>query len=358
MTNDEMDRLAARIAAELDRVTPAPSPLHPDPAARTPWLPVPVRPEPSAPPGEPPVWAAAAQSLGDLAPIRAPEPSRRRDHPGHATAAIRSAAAGRAPQRTQRGAHSSGTPAMSRPRGGTVNVPVGISNRHVHLSLADTSTLFGSSTLAVHRVLTQPGQFAAEQQVGVVGPSGRIDAVRVVGPARGVTQLEVSRGDAAMLGIAPPVAHSGHLDASIGQVTLVGPNGRVQLTRGVIVPARHLHVSVADGRAWHLADGDTVTVRCGDAARATTWHGVRVRCGEGHATELHLDVDEARAADVAQGAVARIVASAPAAPARRPVITERELLALVSRGEVVPAHAILTPSARDRAAMLGITLTT
>jgi putative phosphotransacetylase len=224
----------------------------------------------------------------------------------------------------------------------------------VHLSSEDAARLFGGAALSVHRPLSQPGQFAADQRVNVVGPKGRIDGIRVVGPARGVTQVELALSDAAVLGIAPPIANSGKLDGSLGGVTLEGNGGAVMLRAGVIVPARHLHLSVEDGRRWQLKDGDTIMVRCGAGARAAILHGVLVRSGAGHATELHLDVDEARATGVKQGDVAVVLESTPAKAARRVLVTERDVLALSARGEKIPAGALLTPGARDRARALGL----
>jgi putative phosphotransacetylase len=190
--------------------------------------------------------------------------------------------------------------------------------------------------------------------VSAVTTGGRIDAIRVVGPARGETQLELAMSDAARLGVTPPVTSSGQLATSIGGVTLVGPNGRLELARGVIVAARHLHLSLADGARWGFADGDLLDVRCGESSRAVTMHGVLVRCGASHATELHLDVDEARAAGVSSNDIARVVAWHPRDATRRVLITERDLLEIVRLRQRIPSGALLTPSARDRARTLGL----
>lgn len=366
MTPDERARLAALIAAEIERSLRAgtPSPVS------APWLPLPVRPEPPGAPGEPPVWSGAGQPLGDLVPLRHPSaPSHRRDL-GESTAAIRAAAAGTgAGNRAGKGEEKGKTPrpaterasgvqsAASRRRvAGVVEVPIGVSRRHVHLSEAHVKALFGAATLDVHRVIKQPGQFAARQQVTVVGPKGTIEALRVVGPPRGETQVELARSDAARLGIEPPLAASGTLDASLGGVTLVGPHGRVELARGLIVAARHLHLSPADAERWGLSDGDRLDVRCGAGARAVTWHDVLVRAGSAHATEFHLDEDEAHAAGVQSGCIARIVGWHESRPTRRVLVTEHELIARVRRGEAMPANAIFTPAARDRARALGLDL--
>lgn len=347
MTSEELDRLAALIAAEIERSLRSQAP-----AARTAWLPEPVRTPSSPPPGDAPAWSGAAQSLGDVAPTRDARASGRRDDPGAAAASIRAAAAGKGPLRAPHGSRAER--ATSRQRGGTIEVPIGISNRHVHLSSEDAARLFGDAALTVHRRLSQPGQFAADQRVNVVGPKGRIDGIRVVGPARGVTQVELALSDAAVLGIAPPVANSGKLDGSLGGVTLEGTKGTVALRAGVIVPARHLHLSVEDGRRWRLRDGDTLTVRCGRGARAAILQGVLVRSGAGHATELHLDVDEARATGVQQGDIALVLDTSPATAQRRTLVTERDVIALSARGEKLPARALLTPGARDRARALGL----
>jgi putative phosphotransacetylase len=214
--------------------------------------------------------------------------------------------------------------------------------------------LFGAASLTAARPLTQPDQFAAVQTLAVVGPKSRLDAVRIVGPARGETQLEIAASDAGHLGIEPPVAPSGSLRDSIGGVTLVGPAGQLELRKGVIIAARHLHLSSADARRWGLRDGDHLDVRCGAGARETTLHGVLVRAGEGHATELHLDADEARAVGVKTGDSARIIAWRSAASSKRPLVTERDVVRLAREGARIPAGAILTPSARDRALALGI----
>jgi putative phosphotransacetylase len=233
-------------------------------------------------------------------------------------------------------------------------VSLGVSNRHIHLSADHLRVLFGDRPLTSARALTQPGQFAASEALAVVGPKGRIDAVRVVGPARGETQVELAMSDAVTLGVKPPVAASGALQSSVGGVTLVGPNGRVELSRGVIIAARHLHLAPGDAARWGLRDGDRLDVRCGTGARAVTLHDVLVRSGDGHATELHVDADEARAAGVHTGDPALIIGWRSATPRRRALITERDVLRMARAGERLPDGALLTPSARDRARALGL----
>jgi putative phosphotransacetylase len=352
VTDAELDRLAELIARALIENADA----RATSGRSATWLPSPVRPEPPARGGTPPVWSGAAQDLADVAPSRTDETSPRfRASTSELTRATRAAAAGkgRPPERTARVTETRLTRqrALNAP---AIDVRIGVSNRHVHLSQADLQTLFGSAPLTVARELTQPGQFAAAESVAVHGPKGRLDAVRIVGPARGETQLEIAVSDALTLGVQATVAASGSLDGSVGGVALVGPAGRVDLRRGVIIAARHLHLDPADARRWGLRDGDRLDVRCGEGARASTFHDVLVRAGEAHASELHLDADEARAAGVKTGDVARIIAWRTSAQKKRPLITERDVMQLARTGARVPAGALLTPSARDRAIALGI----
>ena len=351
MTDAELDRLADLIArALIDAQSHSPSKR-----TSTSWLPTPVRPEPPARGTEPPVWSGAAQELRDVAPSQSEVAPKFRATVGELARVTRAAAAGKGTP-IERGKRE---PERRIPRGRASNAPaidvkIGVSNRHVHLSAADQQTLFGGAALTSARELTQPGQFAAAQTVAVQGPKGKIDSVRIVGPARGDTQLEVAVSDASVLGIDPPVAASGKLANSIGGVTLIGPAGRVELRRGVIIAARHLHLSPADSRRWGLRDGDLLTVKCGSGARAITFHDVLVRSGDGHATELHLDSDEARAAGVKTGDPATVVAWRAPGSRKRRLITERDVMLLAKAGERVPADALLTPSARDRASALGL----
>ncbi len=362
MTDQEIERLVALVVEALLRRVPSVRPDASPPTAT--WLPTPVRPEPPARSTEAPVWSGAAQRLDDVAPgpgaggaPAAPAASgshRRRASTADLTNAVRAAAAGRAlapdvapvGRVTHRG--------MSRLRSVAIEVAIGVSNRHIHLSPAHARQLFGIDQPTVLRPISQPTQFAANETVAVTGPRGRLDAVRVVGPARGETLLEISLSDAFRLGIAPPIAASGALGDSIGDVTLQGTAGSVVLTRGVIVAARHLHLSSDDAARWGLADGDRLDVRVGDGARATTYHGVLVRAGKQYATELHLDSDEAFAAGVKTGDHARIVAAAPRAPVRPVLITERDVIRIARENGSLPPRALLTPSARDRAKALGL----
>lgn len=322
------------------------------------WLPTPTRPEP---PGDPmpgalPSWSGAAQTLPDVAPSRRAGgvPRHRPEYP-QLVAASRQAAAARGPAPLPSGTAAGADREVTRTS--RKEVRIGVSNRHLHVSQRDFDALFGKGkSLSVRRTISQPGQFASAETVAVVGPEGRLDDVRIVGPARGSTQLELSPADCRALGIEAPVRVSGRLEGSGGGVSLEGPAGKVGLTSGVIVAQRHLHVAPADGSRLGVADGDVVAVECGPAGRRVTLHDVAVRMGPGHATELHVDLDEANAAEVKTGDAAVIVASVPSRKARRrPLLTEREVARMASRGEQVSRHGpwLLTPAAIDRAKALG-----
>lgn len=356
LSEDDLDRLATLIAESLLRAVGAAA-RSPNPDSRAVWLRPPVRPEPPSRGGEPPLWSGAAQSLDGIAPGRTRTPSKGRSVPvAELSDVTRAAAAGRgpAPSAAPKGRAQRSASPRSR-KAATIEVGVGVSNRHVHLSESDTRALF-AGPLTVERAISQPGQFAAVQTVTIEGPKGRIEGVRVVGPARGATQVELARSDARRLGIEPPVAASGSLGSSIGGVTLEGTAGSVRLETGVIVAGRHLHLSDTDARAWGLADGDLLDVRAGAGSRAITFHGVLVRAGPKHATEIHLDADEANAAALRTGDRATIVAWQSGRGKRRRLITEREIIDIARRGEAIPSDALLTPSARDRAKALGLRL--
>lgn len=349
MTNEEIAKLIELVAKKLQSETNGGT-----------WLPVPTRPEPPGDPtpGSLPAWAASAQPLADLVQTRkGAQQAKHRPEYAAMVAATRQAAAGTGtapmPSGSAAGADRAGTQRTRR------EVPIGISARHIHVSPRDFEALFGKGkSLSVQRVISQPGQFAAGETVTVCGPKGKLDGVRIVGPARGSTQLELSPSDCRDLGISAPVTVSGKLEKSAGGVTLEGPAGKVTLNAGVIIAQRHLHVAPGDGAKLGVADGDRVAIECGPAGRRATLHDVIVRMGPGHATELHLDLDEANAAGVKSGDKALIMArsGAPAAGRKRPLVTERDVAAMAARGEKVSASGpyLLTPAARDRAQMMGI----
>ena len=185
-------------------------------------------------------------------------------------------------------------------------VPVGISNRHVHVTQADLETLFGAGyELKQSKPLSQPGQFAAEEVVNLIGPKNTIAKVRILGPVRPATQVEISRTDSFTLGVSAPVRDSGSVAGSAG-IVIEGPKGRVELKEGVIIAQRHLHLHTDEAAELGLKDKDWIDVQF-DGDRSVTFHKVLVRVSPKFAKDLHLDTDEANAAGLANGNLGTIV---------------------------------------------------
>jgi len=184
-------------------------------------------------------------------------------------------------------------------------VPVGISNRHIHLSKQDLETLFGAGyELTVRNDLSQTGQFAAEETVTIEGPKSSMSNVRILGPTRKETQIEISRTDSFALGVKPPVRDSGFLDESPG-ITLIGPKGKVVLDKGVIMAQRHIHMTEADAESFRVKDKDLVSVRVG-GERGVTFDNVLVRVRNDFVLEMHIDTDEANAALLGNGQMVEV----------------------------------------------------
>ncbi|CCU86038.1 MULTISPECIES: phosphate propanoyltransferase [Mesotoga] len=176
-------------------------------------------------------------------------------------------------------------------------IKTGVSNRHLHLSAADIESLFGKGhELTPVKDLGQPGQFACDEKVILVGPKGAITGVRVLGPARKATQIEVSRTDSFTLGIKPPIKDSGDHTDTPG-LTIVGPKGTVVLNSGVMLAKRHIHMTPADAEIFGVEDKDIVMVYAeGAGTRKVVFDDVLVRVHSSYALEFHVDVDEANAA--------------------------------------------------------------
>ncbi len=191
-------------------------------------------------------------------------------------------------------------------RTGEYYVPVAVSNRHVHLSTAHVDALFGKGyALKKLRDLNQPGQYACEEVVMLRGPKGSIDKMRILGPARSETQVEILQSDSFRLGIAPVVRMSGDLAGAPGG-TLIGPGGSVTLAQGVIVAARHLHLSSEEAGWFGLKTGDAVSIKKG-GERPLVFCNVVVRAGDGHSLEAHIDFDEANASGMRCGEVLELI---------------------------------------------------
>lgn len=185
-------------------------------------------------------------------------------------------------------------------------VPVGVSARHIHLSVEAIQDLFGKGyELKPMKELSQPGQYAAEETVAVIGPKGKFDKVRILGPARSLTQLEVSRTDAFALGVNPPVRESGQIEGTPG-IKLVGPAGELTIEEGVIVAARHIHFHTDDAERMGITNKQMLKVRV-NGERPLIFEDVVARVSEQYALDMHIDTDEANAAGVKNGEMAEII---------------------------------------------------
>lgn len=196
--------------------------------------------------------------------------------------------------------------------GGTANnsddgVPVGISNRHIHLSREHIDILFGTGyQLTPLKELSQPGQYACKEVLTIVGPSLRpIENVRVLGPERSASQVEISRTDSYTLKVKPPVRESGKIAGS-ASISIIGPKGIVTLKEGCIIANRHIHMSTEDGKRFGVTDNSYVTVDV-DSERRTRFYDVQVRVSDKFRLEMHLDTDDANAAALKNGDKVRIV---------------------------------------------------
>lgn len=180
------------------------------------------------------------------------------------------------------------------------SAPIGVSNRHVHLDRADMDALFGpGSELTVKKMLGQPGQYAAEETVTIRGPKGELRRVRVLGPLRSKTQVEISIADGFTLGVKPPVRESGRLENTPG-VEIIGPHGSVTKDGGVIAALRHVHMTPEDAAKLGFQDGQYVQARI-DGLRGAILCNVLVRISDKYALEMHIDVEEANALGVRNG---------------------------------------------------------
>lgn len=186
------------------------------------------------------------------------------------------------------------------------SVPVGISNRHLHVSQQDLQILFGEGyELKQFKPLSQPGQYAAEETVTITGPKGSIAKVRILGPVRPQTQVEISRTDSFVLGINPPVRDSGALQDS-APITIEGPKGKVDLKEGAIIAQRHLHLHTDEATEMGLKDRDVISIKF-DGPRGVVFNNVLVRAHANFAKDLHLDTDEANAAGLSNGTLGIVI---------------------------------------------------
>ena len=187
-----------------------------------------------------------------------------------------------------------------------MEVLVETSARHVHVTQEVLETLFGAGyALTKKKDLSQPGQFACEEKVDIVGPKNTLKGIRVLGPARPETQVEVAMTDARTLGIKAPVRESGKLEGTPG-CKIVGPCGEVEIDHGVIVALRHVHLSPAQAEEAGVKDKDIVSIKI-EGERGLVFNNVLVRSGDAHEREVHLDTDEGNAAGCGPDAVCTII---------------------------------------------------
>lgn len=187
-----------------------------------------------------------------------------------------------------------------------MKVPVGVSNRHIHLSRQHLEQLFGPGyELRKQKDLKQYGQYAAEETVTLIGPKGKISNVRILGPLRKQTQVEVSRTDSYLLGIDPPIRDSGDLKGSEG-ITIEGPRGRIAIEEGVILAFRHIHFSVEDAERFGVKDKQLVAVEV-EGTRSLILENVLCRVHKDYRLEFHIDTDEANAAGLKNGMEVEVI---------------------------------------------------
>lgn len=173
-------------------------------------------------------------------------------------------------------------------------VRIEVSARHCHISKEHLAILFGSDAeLTEYKPLSQTGQFAANERITVQTDKGKIEGIRILGPARSKTQIEVSRTDARKLKIAVPTRHSGNTEGTPGAL-LIGPAGEVSIDQGIIVAQRHIHCDTATAEANNLQDGQIVSVRTG-GDRSVIFENVLLRVRDDFTLAMHIDTDEGNA---------------------------------------------------------------
>ena len=187
---------------------------------------------------------------------------------------------------------------------GRLFVPLEASGRHVHVTERQAKSLFGHG-LTFQRELSQPGQFLAKERVTIRGPKGEFQNVAVLGPERKEGQVEISLTDGRVLGITPPVRPSGSVVGSPG-ITILGPEGSVELSQGVICAQRHIHMTPEDAIRWGVTDGQIVKLKC-FTDRPTVFEELLVRVSPQFATYVHLDYDEANACGFQNGDLGRLI---------------------------------------------------
>jgi len=187
-----------------------------------------------------------------------------------------------------------------------IYVPVGVSNRHIHVSREDLDILYGKGyELTKLKDLKQPGQYAAVETVELISQKGIMKKVRILGPVRPKTQVEISISDSFALGIKAPIRESGNIAGTLG-LLVKGPKGDVELGEGVIAAYRHIHMKKSYADAYGFKDGDLVSVET-EGIRSAIFKNVLLRVSDNYALELHLDLDEANGAGIKNGDLLKII---------------------------------------------------
>ena len=187
------------------------------------------------------------------------------------------------------------------------SIPIAISARHCHVNEEDFYYLFGrDAALQKWKELSQPGRFASQHVLTIKGPKGQIDKVRVLGPFRTATQIEIGQTDAIKLGVTPPIRMSGDLEKS-ESITLIGPHGTLHKKQGLINAQAHIHMDISDAIAFNVQDKEIVTVEiCGDV-RQLRLMNVVIRVSPTFVLEMHVDTDEANAAALQQYSIGKLI---------------------------------------------------
>jgi len=187
-------------------------------------------------------------------------------------------------------------------------VPVGVSNRHIHLTSEDFKKLFGENAQpTLYRKLVQPGFYAANEKVDIFSERGSFKEVRMIGPLRNYTQIEISASDSRVLGLNPPIRDSGKLEGTPG-IKIKGPYGEIRVPKGVIISKRHIHFSPKDAKRFKIEDQQLVRVLCSPGSdKETIYESVLCRVGDKYALEFHIDTDEANAAGLKTGDLVYII---------------------------------------------------
>lgn len=192
--------------------------------------------------------------------------------------------------------------------GAETEIPIGVSNRHIHLTEKDYNQLFPNEPIQVKKWLKQPGEFAAEQTLTVVSERGELKRVRILGPLRKFSQVELSKTDARMLGMKIPIRVSGDIEGTSG-IKLVSKHSEIFLPKGAIVAKRHIHLPESVANEYGVKQGDEVSVLVGSEIRSLVLNNCTIRVNNQFIPEMHIDTDEANAADIAGDSFAKIIKS-------------------------------------------------